>query len=188
MHHLTLTFMQREEKWKHVMAEPGGDAKIPDLWSLSQGSLGADSGAVGRTRRRLPDPQSKCDFVLEARGENADTSGPMDVSSVHRNGEEDAGDVDSVRKKTELLQICHIVFREGVSTEGQRRRQGQACKDGGKQSAGKTGSHKKEEIQHIPEAYADGGCQAQCWRCGRVGRNAGECTCPGEVTKVGEEG
>ena len=65
-------------------------------------------------------------------------SGPMDIDNVDRNGEEKeyAGDVDEVRKVSEVFQVWHIgPLHKGLSIEGQRRggqgrRRQEGCREG----------------------------------------------------------
>ena len=88
MYHLA----QWEEKLKHRITELGGDAKI---------CLGADAAEVSQSSDKIIRPSLHMLFSFlsnafeESHGGTADTSGPMEISSVDRHEEEEEDDEDA---------------------------------------------------------------------------------------------
>ena len=66
---MRLAIMQWEEKWKAMMSELGGDAKIPDLWRMSAlleicpKDVKEEMLVTGRNLRELREPHGEGDFV-----------------------------------------------------------------------------------------------------------------------------
>ena len=136
--------MQWEEKWKAMMSELGGDAKIPDLWRMSalleicpkdvkeQMLLRLDEVAENYENLKVKVISYTSNKAEQSRGQK-ETAVPMELDYVSGSDmyDEDLGDVDEVRRDRSCYNCG--TFLEGLQDEKQGQRECKIRRQGTRQ-------------------------------------------------------